>query len=85
MDKIPTLIEIKYIIKKHMLTEIYIGTITNNEEKVLGKWSSFHRELSELWITPYVCTKWNVSLFYVSTHRYIIFHVMLVIGGFSPQ
>ena len=48
MEKRPTLIEIKYIIKKHMLTEIYIGTITNNEEKVLGKWSSFHRELSQL-------------------------------------
>ena len=48
MDKIPTILELKYTIKKHMSTELYIGTITDNEKKVLGKWSPFYRELSLL-------------------------------------
>ena len=48
MEKRPTIIELKHIIKKHMLTELYIGTITDNEKKVLGKWSPFYRELSIL-------------------------------------
>ena len=48
MDKRPTILELKYTIKKHMSTELYIGTITDNEKKVLGKWSPFYRELSLL-------------------------------------
>ena len=48
MDKRRTILELKYTIKKHMSTELYIGTITDNEKKVLGKWSPFYRELSLL-------------------------------------
>ena len=32
-----------------MSIEIYIGTITDNKEKGLGKWSPIYNELKDLW------------------------------------
>ena len=34
--------------QNHMNAEIYLGTITDNKERVLGKWSSSHKELSKV-------------------------------------
>ena len=36
------LIKIKRILKNHMDLEIYIGTVKNNMQKVLGRWSTFY-------------------------------------------
>ena len=38
----------EYRVKQYMMTEIYIGTVSDNLEKVLGKWSSVYNELNNL-------------------------------------
>ena len=37
--------KIKRILKNHMDLEIYIGTVKNNVQKVLGKWSTLYNHL----------------------------------------
>ena len=44
----PTLKELKETIKYQMNIEIYLGTINNQKEKVLGKWAAFHNDLKKI-------------------------------------
>ena len=48
INRTPSLIEIKYKLKKYMETDIYIGTTTDTLEKTLGKWSPIYNELRRL-------------------------------------
>ena len=45
--KRPTLKELKETIKYQMSIEIYLGTINNQIEKVLGKWAAFYDDLKK--------------------------------------
>ena len=47
-NRIPSLIEIKYKLKKYMEIDIYIGTTTGMLENTLGKWSPIYNELRRL-------------------------------------
>ena len=47
-QNIPSLYTIKIKLKKIMSTEIYLGTITNEQEKALRKWSPVYNELKNL-------------------------------------
>ena len=46
-NKRPTLKELKETIKYQMNIEIYLGTINNQKEKVLGKWAAFYNDLKK--------------------------------------
>ena len=47
-QNIPSLYNIKVKLKKIMSTEMYLGTITNQQQKALGKWSPLYNKLKNL-------------------------------------
>ena len=48
-NQILTLNYLKKILKDHMDTDIYLGTIKNKIDKALRKWVQLHNELIRVW------------------------------------